>query len=49
MEIVRLLLALPTDRGVNPAVDNNAPLRFVCGNGHTKIVRLLLALPPSGA
>jgi ankyrin repeat protein len=41
-EIVRLLLLL--DRGVNPAAENNAALRYACLHGRTKIVRLLLDL-----
>jgi len=45
-EIVRLLLDLPQERGVNPASNFNAAIRNACFWGHTEIVRMLLALPP---
>jgi len=41
-EIVRLLLDLPLERGLNP--DNNDARRLACVNGYTEIVRLLLDL-----
>jgi hypothetical protein len=41
-----LLLDLPLERGVNPAADENGPLRNACFWGHTEIVRMLLDLPP---
>jgi len=44
-EIVRMLLDLPLERGVNPSARFNAPLNYACRNGHTEIVRMLLALP----
>jgi len=45
-EIVRLLLDLPLERGVNPAANNNEVLCSACDEGCTDIVRLLLALSP---
>jgi ankyrin repeat protein len=44
-EIVRLLLDLPQERGVDPAADDNTSLIDACGNGQMEIVRLLLDLP----
>ena len=46
-DVARLLLALPPNRGVNPAALSNDALLWACRNGHTEIVELLLALPLS--
>jgi len=43
--MVRLLLDLPLERGVNPAVNDNQALKNACICGFTDIVRLLLDLP----
>jgi len=44
-KIVRLLLDLPLECGVNPAAEDNEAIRGACQRGHTEIVRLLLDLP----
>jgi hypothetical protein len=44
-EIVRLLIDLPIERGVNPGANDNAALQRACEKGQTEIVRLLLDLP----
>jgi len=44
-EIVRLLLDLPWERGVDPSARDNKSLRFASRHGHTEIVRMLLNLP----
>jgi len=44
-EIVRMLLELPLDRGVDPSANDNDAFIWACRNGHTKIARLLLDLP----
>ena len=43
--IVRLLLDLPRERGVDPSKGVNSPLRLAYDNDHTDIVCLLLDLP----
>jgi len=45
-EVVRLILDLPLERGVDPTARDNEALRHASLNGNTEIVRLLLALPP---
>jgi len=40
VEVVRLLLDLPLERGVNPAANDNLALRTAREIGHTEIVRL---------
>jgi len=44
-EIVRMILDLPLDRGVDPADHDNLPLQYACDNGHTEVARILLDLP----
>jgi ankyrin repeat protein len=44
-EIVRFLLALPPERGVDPAARGNEAIQCASENGHMKIVRMLLDLP----
>ena len=46
MEAIRLLLALPPNRGVNAAANDNSVFLQACSRGKTELVRLLLALPP---
>lgn len=45
-EAVRVLLELPPERGVDPALDGNAALRLASENGHTEVVQVRLDLPP---
>jgi ankyrin repeat protein len=45
IDVVRLLLDLPLERGVDPAANDNYAFRFACENGQTEIARLLLDLP----
>ena len=44
-DVVKLLLALPLEKGVDPAADNSRGLQLACRRGHVEIVELLLALP----
>lgn len=44
MAIIHLLLSLPQECGVDPAVDNSHALPFACAGGHIEVVQLLLAL-----
>ena len=44
-DVVRMVLELPLEHGVNPAEHDNEALLNACHNGHTEIVRLLLDLP----
>ena len=39
--VLRLLLELPPEQGINPAACDNTSFRFACWNGYTEIVRLL--------
>ena len=45
-EIVRMILDLLLDRGINPAIYINGAFRIASYSGQTEIVRLLLELPP---
>ena len=42
-EVVRMLLDLPLERGVDPSSRNNDALRFASLRGRTEVVRMLLA------
>jgi ankyrin repeat protein len=43
IEIVKLLLSMPYNRGINPAGDNNYAIRMAARNDHLEIVKMLLA------
>lgn len=45
VEIVKLLLALPRDRGVDVTAVHNDAVCLACEGGHVEVVKLLLALP----
>ena len=44
-EVVKLLLNLPAERGVDPSADYNYAIQFSSENGHLDVVKLLLKLP----
>jgi len=44
-EIVRLLIDLPLNRGVDPGARDKKAFRTACERCHTEIVRLLFDLP----
>ena len=45
VQVVKLLLSLPSERGVDPTADNNYAIRCASHNGHLDVVKLLLTYP----
>lgn len=45
VDVVRALLALAPERGVDPSMEDNYALRVASEHGHILVVQMLLALP----